>query len=200
MADLDDAADETLIGRIARGDWEAFDVLYRRRRRDVYRFAVLVSGSPSIAEDVAQDVFVEVIHHAARFQPDRARVVPWLFGITRNHVLRAVRRQRTVVPLADVESLAPAALAIDVDPLADVERDRHIAALRRAVLELPVKYREAVVLCDLQELSYHDAAAALGCAIGTVRSRLHRGRVLLASRLRSANEGYVRTPLARWIV
>ena len=69
------------------------------------------------------------------------------------------------------------------DPVGDLERQRHVDALRRAVVALPVRYREAVVLCDLHELSYADAAVALSCAIGTVRSRLHRGRALLARRL-----------------
>jgi len=67
--------------------------------------------------------------------------------------------------------------------LGDLTRAESIEALRQAVLTLPVRYREAVVLCDLQELSYADASAALGCAIGTVRSRLHRGRALLATKL-----------------
>jgi hypothetical protein len=64
-------------------------------------------------------------------------------------------------------------------------RVERVEAVRRAVLSLPLRYREAVVLCDLQELSYADAAGALGCAVGTVRSRLHRGRALLASKLRA---------------
>ena len=68
------------------------------------------------------------------------------------------------------------------------------------MLALPVKYREAVVLCDLQELSYADAAHVLGCAIGTIRSRLHRGRALLASRLRGTDDALFRTPVARWIL
>jgi RNA polymerase sigma-70 factor (ECF subfamily) len=70
------------------------------------------------------------------------------------------------------------------DPLSELARAERVAALRRAVMSLPVRYREAVVLCDLQELSYADAATALECAIGTLRSRLHRGRALLAAKLR----------------
>ena len=83
------------------------------------------------------------------------------------------------------------------DPLGGLTRRQHVLAVRRAVLELPVKYREAVVLCDLQELTYADAATALGCAIGTVRSRLHRGRALLASRLRGTDQPLFRAPVAR---
>ena len=72
---------------------------------------------------------------------------------------------------------------VDADALGDLTRAESIEALREAVLTLPVRYREAVVLCDLQEMSYADAASALGCAVGTVRSRLHRGRALLAVKL-----------------
>ena len=72
---------------------------------------------------------------------------------------------------------------VDADPLGDLTRAESIEALREAVLTLPVRYREAVVLCDLQEMTYADAAAAIGCAVGTVRSRLHRGRALLAVKL-----------------
>jgi RNA polymerase sigma-70 factor (ECF subfamily) len=75
------------------------------------------------------------------------------------------------------------AFRVDGDPVDDIGRRRDVDLLRRAVIGLPVRYREAVVLCDLQELSYADAAAALGCAVGTIRSRLHRGRALLARRL-----------------
>jgi RNA polymerase sigma-70 factor (ECF subfamily) len=70
-----------------------------------------------------------------------------------------------------------------LDPLEDLTRAEAVASLRKAILTLPLRYREAVVLCDLQELSYAGAAEALGCAVGTVRSRLHRGRALLASKL-----------------
>ncbi len=71
----------------------------------------------------------------------------------------------------------------DADALGDLTRAESIGALREAVLTLPVRYREAVVLCDLQEMTYADAASVLGCAVGTVRSRLHRGRALLAVKL-----------------
>jgi predicted DNA-binding protein (UPF0251 family) len=74
-------------------------------------------------------------------------------------------------------------LAVEADALGDLTRAESIQALRDAVSSLPVRYREAVVVCDLEEMSYRDAAAALGCAVGTVRSRLHRGRALLAVKL-----------------
>jgi RNA polymerase sigma-70 factor (ECF subfamily) len=199
MAAVEDPSDEELVARIVSGDREAFAALYRRRRSDVYRFALHVSGSAPVADDVTQDVFMAVIHHAARYQPDRAGVVAWLLGIARNHVRRSLDRRPTE-SLPEDDSEAARILAIDADPLAGLARRQHMAALRRAVLELPVRYREAVVLCDLQELSYADAAHVLGCAIGTIRSRLHRGRALLASRLRGTDEALFRTPAARWIL
>ncbi len=200
MAASEHPADEELIARIASGDREAFGALYRRRRPDVYRFALLVCGSTAVADDVTQDVFMAVIHHARRYRPERSAVVPWLFGITRNYVRRSLHRQRLAVSLPDAESTEPGKLAVEPDPLAGLARQQHVAALRRAMLELPVKFREAIVLCDLQELSYADAAVALGCAIGTVRSRLHRGRALLAGRLRGTAEAPFQTPVARWIL
>lgn len=199
MAADEQLSDDELIARIAAGDRDAFAALYRRRRPDIYRFALHISGSPAIADDVTQDTFLALIHDAGRYKPDRAAVVPWLLGIARNHVRRSLDRRPTV-SLPDDESDAAHTLAVDADPLSGIARRQHVMALRRAVLELPVRYREVLVLCDLQELSYADAANVLRCAVGTVRSRLHRGRALLASRLRGADEALYRTPVARWML
>jgi RNA polymerase sigma-70 factor (ECF subfamily) len=188
--------DEELMARIAGGDRDAFATLYRRRRPDVYRFALHVSGSESMADDVTQDVFMTVIHEAGRYQPGRALVTPWLLGIARNHVRRALhRRPMESLPSDDANGVP----AVEVDPLARMARERRVMTLRRAIRELPLVYREAIVLCDLQELSYADAAASLRCAIGTVRSRLHRGRALLAARM-LGGDAPMHSPLARWIV
>ena len=111
--------------------------------------------------------------------------------------MRRVLDQRPTVTLPDDESTAGRTLVVEPDPLGGLARRQHVLALRRAVLALPVRYREVVVLCDFQELTYHDAASALGCAIGTVRSRLHRGRALLASRLRRTDQPLFRAPVAR---
>lgn len=177
--------DDQLLGRIATGDAEAFTLLFRRRQGDVYRFALHMTASPAIADDVTQETFLAVMRDAGRFEVGRAAVVAWLCGIARNHVRRRLERDRPLQPLdlgADDLEL-DARLATDDDPLGDLTRAERIKALREAVLTLPVRYREALVLCDLQELSYADAAAAIGCAVGTVRSRLHRGRALLARKL-----------------
>jgi RNA polymerase sigma-70 factor (ECF subfamily) len=200
MADDQRRMDDELISRIAAGDREAFALLYRRYRTDVYRFAAHVSGSAAVADDVVQDVFVAVIEDASRFRANRSGVLPWLLGIARNHV-RRWRSQRPVQPLPEDDTQAARGLAVQPDPLIEISMQRHTTALRRALLELPVRYREIIVLCDLQELSYADAADALGCAVGTVRSRLHRGRALLARRLCDQENGLIcRMPATRSIV
>jgi RNA polymerase sigma-70 factor (ECF subfamily) len=187
-------SDEELIAAVAAGDREAFGALYRRRRPDVYRFALHMTGVPATAEDVAQDVFLAVIQDAPRYDPGRAAVVAWLLGIARNHARRRLSERR-FEPLPEPGG-EPGVLA---DPADSVARSQHVEALRRALGSLPVPYREAVVLCDLQELSYQDAAAAAGCAIGTVRSRLHRGRRLLAAKMRGERHAFAAWPLPGWM-
>src|SRR4051812_20496571 len=172
-------SDEELIAAVAAGDREAFAALYRRRRPDVYRFALHMTGIPAAAEDVAQEVFLVVIREASRYTAGRSTVTAWLLGIARNHALRRItERRHDPLPAAEREP------ATTVDPVDAMARDHDVATLRAALAGLPVVYREAVVLCDLQELSYQDAAGAAACAIGTIRSRLHRGRAMLAERLR----------------
>jgi RNA polymerase sigma-70 factor, ECF subfamily len=124
-----------------------------------------------------------VMREAARFDAERGSAVAWLCGITRNLVRRRLERERFLQPLPEnVETLVT--FAEVPDPADDLARAERIRCLRRGVMSLPVRYREVVLLCDLQELSYSDAAAVLKCAVGTVRSRLHRGRALLAEKLR----------------
>jgi RNA polymerase sigma-70 factor, ECF subfamily len=174
--------DDLLIARTAEGDREAFAELYRRHHADICRFAAHMCGSHAAAEDIVHEAFVAVIDSAWRYRPGRTTAKLWLLGIARNHARRA-RTVRPTLSLHDEAQTGAAELAIEVDPVGDLDRRRHLEALRRAVTALPVRYREAVVLCDLHELSYVDAATTLGCAIGTVRSRLHRGRAMLARQL-----------------
>jgi RNA polymerase sigma-70 factor (ECF subfamily) len=194
------AQQDELVVRIASGDRDAFARLYRECRPDVYRFALHMCGAPALAEDVVQDVFLSVIESAARYQPGRSGVKPWLLGIASNHV-RRWRHARRFEPLPAEGTNDGRKIAAESDPVADLTRRQHEAALGRAILELPLRYREVVVLCDLQELSYETAASGLGCAIGTVRSRLHRGRALLARALGDMKQDVVcRTPATRHLL
>jgi len=175
--------DEELVAAVAAGDREAFGALYHRRRPDVYRFAMHMIGVTGAAEDVAQDVFMTVIHEARRYDARRAGVVAWLLGIARNHARRRLAERRyEPLPAADAEP------GVQADPGEGLSKAQQTAALRRALIALPIVYREAIVMCDLQELSYQEAATAAGCAIGTVRSRLNRGRALLTAAMREHDE------------
>ncbi len=178
----DRPTDEDLVQRTAAGDRDAFAALYRRRRSDVFRFSVHMTADQSVAEDVVQDVFMTVMQEAGRFEAGRAAVVAWLCGIARNQLRRRLARDRRLAPLAH-DGDAPDWPAAASEVLTELLRIERVEAVRRAVLSLPLRYREAVVLCDLQELSYTDAADALSCAVGTVKLRLHRARALLASKL-----------------
>lgn len=180
---LDETTDDDLLERVAGGEAAAFALLFRRRHGVVYRFALHMTGSPAAAEDVTQEAFLAVMRDASRYQPGRSGVTAWLCGIARNHARRRLERDRSMVPFDEGDDGQVEWPAASGDLLEDLTRVEGIAALRRAILTLPLRYREAVVLCDLQELTYADAADALGCAVGTVRSRLHRGRALLAAKL-----------------
>jgi RNA polymerase sigma-70 factor (ECF subfamily) len=180
----DSVLDDTLLERIAAGDAAAFTALFRRRQADVYRVALLMTGRRAAAEDVTQDVFLAVMREAARYERGRSTVTAWLCGIARNHSRRRLERDGRIVPLHDDSESEMPGTAVYPDPIGDLANTERLNALRQAILSLPLRYREVVVLCDLEEISYADAAAALDCAVGTVRSRLHRARALLAAKMR----------------
>ena len=184
MEPMRQEADEELLIRLRRGDEAAFLALYRKRQGALYRFALQMSGSAGTAEDITQEVFLTLLRGECGFNPERGTLSGYLFGIARKLALRQMERGRVDVALdSDSEELTLPELAVNDDPLADLTHREGIEALRRAVTALPRRYREVVVLCDLEELDYADAAAALGCPIGTVRSRLHRARALLLEKL-----------------
>jgi RNA polymerase sigma-70 factor (ECF subfamily) len=175
--------DEQLLAQALTGNEDAFTALYRRRQGPVYRFALHMSGSVQIAEEVTQEVFLFLLQRGRDFDPKRGTLPGYLFGVARNYVRRAVEKSaseaRTTSPAEDDDPF----LVTDFDPVREIARSQTSKAVWKAVLSLPEHYREVVVLCDLQELSYADAAQALGCALGTVRSRLHRAHEVLVRKL-----------------
>jgi RNA polymerase sigma-70 factor (ECF subfamily) len=178
--------DDELVRRIAGRDAEALAAVFRRHYAVVYRFALHLTGAAALAEDVTQEVFLAMMRDAGRYEPGRSTVAAWLCGIARNLTRQRLAQDRRIVPLPDGEETEEQRFDGGSHPLDALIHADRLEDLRRAVLSLPLAYREVVVLCDLQEFSYADTAAALGCAIGTVRSRLHRARGLLARKLREA--------------
>ena len=171
-------SDEELLRSALHRDEAAFTALYRRRQSAVYRFALHMSGDAAVSEDVTQEVFIALLENGGRFDPARGPLLSFLYGIARNLLLRRFEKKQP----EDADILAEDLVADD-DVLDDMTRREAIEAVRGAVLSLPTPYREAVVLCDLENASYEDAAAALECPVGTVRSRLSRGRAMLAQKL-----------------
>jgi RNA polymerase sigma-70 factor (ECF subfamily) len=184
MAPASTETDDVLLSRLRRGDEAAFVALYRRRQGAIYRFALHMSGSATAAEDITQEVFLALLRQECGYDAERGTLSGYLFGIARKLVLRHLERGRADVALeTEADDAALPELAVIDDPLMDLTRREGIEALRRAVMALPRRYREVVLLCDLEELDYADAAVALRCPIGTVRSRMHRARGLLFEKL-----------------
>ncbi len=185
VADRDDRAhadaacdDAGLWGRALRGDEAAFTMLFRRHQRPLYRFALRLTGAPALAEDAVQDVFMGLVDRAAAgprttggYDPARGGLRPYLFGAVRN---AACKRLRAAGPVA----AAAGELAAEVGPAAEETQ-----ALRRAIAALEPAFREVLLLCELEGLSYEETAAALEIPVGTVRSRLSRARARLGEAL-----------------
>lgn len=184
MRVLENAPENELLRLMQNGDEDAFVVLYRRCHAGIYRFLLQMCGSPALAEDVTQEVFLVLIHRTDSFDPARGSLNAFLYGVARNQILQRLRRERFYAPMA-VDS---AEQHSDSKPLEELAKTEMVNSVRRAVLSLPERYREVVVLCDLEELSYLESAQILGCAVGTVRSRLHRARSLLIEKLQPQKE------------
>jgi RNA polymerase sigma-70 factor, ECF subfamily len=185
MPNLTDEREDVLLRRAAHGDEEAFTLLYRRHQAALYRYALRMTGSSWSAEEITQDVFMILAKEPKKFDAERGSLGAFLFGVARNRVMKQLERTPRELPLEH-----PSGNGVFVKEPADLEtpavraeqRER-IARVREAVLGLPTEFREALVLCELEELSYEEAARLSKCPIGTIRSRLHRGRALLLAKL-----------------
>jgi RNA polymerase sigma-70 factor, ECF subfamily len=192
MTDPNPASEKELLERIKAGDEEAFIALYRERHSAVHRFALQMSGSASLADDVTQEVFLALIREVTNYDPSRGTLSGYLYGMARNMVIDHLKRGSLHVSITQADgedgSFPSEGFVAPGDPLGDLTRDEAVEGLRKAVLALPEHYREVVVLCDLHEMNYDLAAQTLGLAVGTVRSRLHRARDLLLKKMTAKTE------------
>ncbi len=176
---MDAAAEGALIAAARRGDRGAFGILVERYRDRLHRVALGLTRGSADAEDLAQEAFVRAYGGLGRFRGDCA-FYTWLFGILLNVYRRWVRRrarvrQHVVNTQTDAPDLAPLP---NRQAAAKDELERALSVIDH----LPPKLREVLVLRHLEEMSYVEMARAIGCRVGTVRSRLHRAREQLAAR------------------
>jgi RNA polymerase sigma-70 factor (ECF subfamily) len=182
-----------LVRRCRLGDEAAWRDLVARHTRRVFGLAYRFVGRVDEAEDLTQDIFVKVYQNLDRFREDEGAFTTWLMKVARNHAIDHYRRRREerarrVDEPAVLESIPEGGEG----PLRLLERQDRVREVHRGLRALPPDLREPVVLCDLQGLPYDEIAALLQLPLGTVKSRINRGRIELARRLRSAREAQVR--------
>jgi RNA polymerase sigma-70 factor (ECF subfamily) len=191
------SSDAQLAERLKQRDERAFLTLYDLHRSSVFRFLMHMTGSVTAAEELTQEVFVVILDAmcagtVGQFDPQRGTWEGYLLGIARNLARAERRKMHRVVSLDSILETPEWNLLLQkfcesvqvVDAEAFLTAQSELQALYRAISDLPSHYREAVVLCSLQEKSYRAAAAILQCSEGTVASRMNRAKAILAAKLR----------------
>jgi len=184
--------DADLLRAMRNGAADAFAALYRRHQGPLYRFALLRCGSSATAADVVQEAFMGLLTERFRFDPLRGQLAPFLFGVARNLILKLEEDRRHVALPAfeaaedgrsDGDDPEPDQPLDNHGPLARLLDNEAAEQVRRALAQLAPHYRDVVILYEMHELSYAEIADICQVDIGTVRSRLSRGRAALAKRL-----------------
>src|ERR1700736_5269823 len=178
--------DEELLKRSSRGDEEAFTNLYRRHADVLYRFAFRMTGSSWGAEEIVQDVSMTLVREPGKYDVERGTLPAFLFCDARNKIMKyneRLPREISIVERQEDGSGGGLTLRDSFTPAMWAEQRERLEKVRAAVMDLPIEFRETVVLCELEELSDDQAARMLDFPIGTIRSRLHRGRALLLAKL-----------------
>jgi RNA polymerase sigma-70 factor, ECF subfamily len=179
-------SDTELLRLALAGEEWAFLLLYQKLKVSIFRYSFYMTNSSSAAEEVTQEVFISLLKDGHNFRPSLGDVSAFAFGIARNLVRRIERRERPYLPLPNEEALHRLSRSVgfesDILP-GQAIRNELVARVQAAVASLPDHYRQVVVLCDLCEFSYAEAASRLQCALGTIRSRLNRAHALLAQKL-----------------
>src|SRR3954468_241777 len=176
---------DALIERCLSGDQVAWEDIVRLHRRKVFNIAYKFVGKHDLAEDLTQDVFLKLYRSLDTFDR-RANFQTWLISVSRNLCIdhyRSVRKEReTINRSVDPNELTPA--STEVSPIAALEQRDRVELLREALAALPDTLRTAVLMRDIQEMSYHEIADRLTLPEGTVKSRINRGRTELARQIR----------------
>lgn len=184
----DPTQDQTLLTEMRRGSATAFEQLYRRHQGPLYRFALLRCGSAATAADIVQEVFLALLNNTLKFDPTRGVLQGFLFGVTRNLLLKqqeATRRYVTNGQALDAESADDDVADTSAGPLERLLINEAAESVRNALQQIAPHYRDVLILYEMHDLSYVEIAQICNIDIGTVRSRLSRARAKLFELLRS---------------
>jgi RNA polymerase sigma-70 factor, ECF subfamily len=191
--------DLELLKQLRGGNRTALTALYARHQAPLYRFAILRSGSTSIAADVVQDIFVALIEDRFNFDPMRGALSSFLFGVARNFILKREEAERRFLPLEFLQDDGDDAHEMEFAdtrllPLEKILADDRAETLRHALAKIAPHYRDVLILYEMQDLTYVEIANICDIDIGTVRSRLSRARAKLISLLKTKGITNVEQP------
>jgi RNA polymerase sigma-70 factor, ECF subfamily len=177
---VSDDPDFEIVARVRNGETDAFEELVRKHGRRVYRSLLGIVGSPEEAEDALQDAFFKAFQHLPHFE-GRSKFSTWLVRIAINTGLQRVRSRKEFDSIdEDVEEFRPRNIQAWTETPEDFySREELRSLVEREVMKLPVKYRVALILRDLEEVSTEEAAATLGLSIPGLKARVLRGRLML---------------------
>jgi RNA polymerase sigma-70 factor, ECF subfamily len=182
-----------LLARAVGGETEAFRILFETHHAAMYRFAYRLTSAVDVAEDITQECFLRLMHRPT-FDRERGSLRQYLYGIVRNLVRQRLQANGREVAWDDnLEDDPNSAVAACSDPMASAELS---AVVQSAISALPPLQREAIVLCEFEELSLNEAAVVVGSDVGTVKSRLHRAREGLRRSL-APHRSHIRMPLPK---
>jgi len=175
--------DQQLVAKIATGDGQAFETLFQEYGERVFRYACRLISDAQKAEEVTNDVMMQVWKNAAKFE-GRSKVSTWILGITRHVALNAVRGKKLATQ--DIDQTAPIA---DEAISAEVEKDREQlkAGLRSALVKLSVEHRDVIELTFFHDCSYKEIAEIVGCPENTVKTRMFHAKKQLQGILSGQN-------------
>jgi len=184
-----DTTDAELVEKCRAGDREAWEIIVRRRHSRIYNLAYRFTGRFDEAEDLTQEVFLKVYRTLHSYRPDSGALETWIVRVARNHFIdhyRKFKNERThTAALEDHHERIASPIVRVETPGQALDRKEAANRVHRLLALLPEDQREAVILRDLEELTYEEIADLLELPIGTVKSRINRGRIELARLVRA---------------
>lgn len=182
--------DQELVQRTLDGDMDSFSVLVERYQKQIYSLTYRLTNDPEDAQDLAQEVFIHIYKVLGKYDQER-KFFSWMYKVATNVCYNALRRGKgeQSVALDKVIEIVPLMGKSDAEPEEYFERRETQDLVRKAVGELPEKYRLPLVLRYLEDLSYKEIAEYMDLPVTTIETRLYRGKALLQKRLQFLGEG-----------